>query len=223
MRNRITRFLTMAAALALILSVVPLTGGAAGRNTTTVLTAGYTEPEVTVIVPTTGAVFINPYENPVHIGTEDESGQILSIPSSIANLSRMPLQVDVTVSGKVLDGSDMTLSSSTTKGTGSTSKKAFMYFEMKNVSASLGEDPESVRWGSTYNEETGIIVSATTQRTRKNMVTLAAADRYGDVTSKGSAAFHVGGDAVKNPKNEWNERDGVQITVSFTFKPLPYS
>lgn len=225
MRNRLLRFLTMATALALILSAAPLRGGASGggtprRNTTTVMTAGYKEPAVRVIVPTTGAVFINPYQSRVKIGTEDEAGQIISVPSSIANLSRMPLQVDVTVSGKVLEGSDMVLSSSSTKDSGSTTKKAFMFFEMKNVNASQAEDPESVRWDG-YTEGTDIIVSATSQKTKKNMVILAAADISGEVTPNGSAAFHLDGDAVKNPKNAWSVRDGVQVTVSFSFKPLP--
>ncbi len=220
MRNK--RFLTLAAALALALTAVPAPAGAA-QKPVTVLTAGYTEPEVKVIVPTTGAVFINPYESAVRVGSEEEAGQIISLPSSIANLSRMPLQVDVTVKGKVLEGSDMLLSASSTKEASSTSKKAFMYFEMKNVSASQGEDPESVRWDGTYTEGADIIVSAARERTVKNMVTLAAADRYGEVTKAGSAAFRVTGDAVKYPKTAWTEKDGVQITVTFTFTPLPYS
>lgn len=227
MRKRLSRFFTVAVALVLVLSATPATGGAADsrspRNMTTVFTTEYTKPEVKVIVPSTGAVFINPYESSVQIGNEEEAGQIISVPSSIANLSRMPLQVDVTVSATILEGSDMRLSSTSTKETESRIKKAFMYFEIKNVSTALAEAPESVRWDGNYSEDTSIIVSAIANRSRKNMVTLAAASRDGEVTNNGSAAFHLGGDAVKNPKTPWNEKDGVKVAVSFSFKPLPYS
>lgn len=227
MRNSLARFLTMAAALALVFSAVTAPAGAADneprRNMTTVFNAGYEQPEVKVIVPTTGAVFINPYEEAVTIGTEEETGQILSVSSSIANLSRMPLQVDVSVYAQIAEGSTMGLASASTKDVVTTAKRAFMYFEMKNVTAALGEDPDSVQWDGTYDAETDLFVKSGVKKTKKNMVTLAAATRDGQVSDNGAAAFHLDGDAVKNPKVPWDEKDGVQVTVTFSFKPMPYS
>lgn len=222
MRRSFRRFLTTAAALALILSVP------AGTNVSaqsTVFSARYGNPDVDVIVPETGAAFINPYGMSARIGRdEDDCGQVLSIPSSIVNVGDVPLQVDVAVSGRIMSGSDMTLStSSTTEDPGSTWKKVFMYFEMKNVSVAQGEDPSSVRWDGVYNEETDLVVKDGKQTKIENLLTLGAAKQGGAASANSSAAFHLTGDAVKNPASSWSEKDGVEVTVTFTFKPLARS
>lgn len=223
MKKRLTRILTVAAALTLALSATNAAAeGSEPWNRKTIFTTRYTEPEVNVIVPTTGLTFLNPYGSAVQVNGEEEDGQVISLPSSIANLSVMPLQVDVTVSGQVQTGSSIRLATSSTKEMESRTKYAFLYFEMKNVGASAAESPDSVQWDGSYDEGTDLIVTKT-KRTLKNMVTLSGANADGSVSANGSAAFHLDGDAIKNPKIPWNDKDGVQVTVSFSFKPLPYS
>jgi len=186
-------------------------------NHATVISAKTLMPDVSVTVSGTKNVYVNPFKIPVTIGTENESGQVISLPEFIENESNVPVSVSVTVSGEIKEGSDMALSSSSTDGQG-TAKRAFLYFEMKAVGPD--DDVNSVQWDGTYDEDIDIVVR-TSPKLKKNMITLAAAsDENGRVMPGGVGVFHLAGDAVENPRYEWTASDGVDVTIAFTFTPV---
>lgn len=168
-------------------------------------------PEVKVSVPATGELLINPYAMAVNMEEDIVRDQIVSIPGCILNESPVPLQVDVTVTGAVKEGSDMALSSLTTKDSGSTKKRAFIYFEIK---ASDTEEPAASIWDGEYDVEKHLVVRAAT-RSKKNMVQLGAAEQKGCY-----GAFRLTGDCIAAPKNAWSEADGIDVEIVFTFTPL---
>ena len=53
-------------------------------------------------------------------------------------------------------------------------------------------------------------------------MTLPARTLDGEVAEGGYAPFRLTGDAVKNPTDAWNTRDGINVMVAFTFTPLSY-
>lgn len=175
----------------------------------TVIDASCELPEIKVTVPTTGNLFINPYEMPVEINGESIGHQIISTPTVILNESIVPLKVSATVTGKIKESSDMALSSISVDS-GYTKKKAFIYFEIQSTN-----DLNTVTWDSEYNAEKHIIVR-TSPKTKKNIVTLDAYDENGQKKCYG--AFRLTGNCAAVPKIPWTEADGVDVTIAFTFQ-----
>lgn len=195
--------LLLSTVLALLLSVPAL----ASDNFTTI-DALCMVPDISVVVPTTAEVFINPYRMPITIEEQETTAQIVSTSATIENKSDVPISVTVTVTGTVNGGSDMTLSSTATGGTG-TRKRAFVYFEIQ-ASSGVGQ----VAWDSEYDAEKHLVVR-TSAKTRENIVTLDAADganRFG--------AFRLTGDCTASPRAAWNENDSIDVEIAFTFTPL---
>lgn len=193
-----------------VLLLMPF-AGAVGNGFQTKFDVDCSMPEVKVSVPSTGELFINPYSMPVDVKENIVQDQIVSIPGCILNESLVPLQVDVSVISKIKEGSDMVLSSVTTKDSDSTGKRAFIYFEIK---ASDTEDPASSIWENAYDAEKHVVVR-TTAKSKKNIVRLGAADQKGCYGS-----FRLTGDCVAMPKKVWTEADGIDVEISFTFTPL---
>lgn len=189
---------------------------------TTKIKASCKLPEVRVSVPTTGKVYINPFKMKISgkIGGEDDEEQIISVPSGIANLSEVPIEVNVTVTGTVKSGSDMTLSTTSTYGSKTTAKKAFVFFQMQVANPKDVENNYAdVSWDGGYNPKTHVLVT-TAGKTMKNIVTLAAAKEDGSIAEEGVGAFRLSGDTVANPKNPWNSKDGLNVNIAFTFTPV---
>lgn len=166
-------------------------------------------PDISVVVPATAEVFINPYKIPIAIESNESAAQIVSTPACIENKSKVPISVTATVTGAVKEGSDMALTSTPTEGAG-TRKRAFVYFEIQ-----ASRSANQATWDSEYDIEKHLIVR-TTAKTMKNIVTLDAADgvnRFG--------VFRLTGDCTVFPKGGWAETDGIDVEIAFTFTPLP--
>lgn len=201
-----------AAALLALLTVPASAAGPAGiQGGSTKFTAESFLPdvEIQVSVPAESKLYINPLSLPVEIDGTVENKQIVCETSHIENRSVVPVVVDVTVSGAVKEGSDMTLYSTSTQGSTAIAKRAFFYFEMQAV-----DDPAHVEWSGGYDSTEHIPVRLYA-RTKREIVTLDAA---GGTTCYG--AFHLDGDCIPTPKNPWTEADGVDVTVVFTFRPI---
>lgn len=198
-------------ALLMLLASTPAT--ATDNEHSTIITANCLIPDVTiqVVVPTESKVYVNPQSLPVKIDGTVEESQIVCQPARIQNQTEVPLAVSVTVTGAVKADSNMFLSSTSTKGQSLTSKKAFIYFEMKAADSS----DTDVQWDAAYNAENHIVVR-TAAKSKKNFLTLGAKDKAGCY-----GVFRLAGDCVERPTAGWTMTDGVDVNVSFTFKPVP--
>lgn len=214
------RLLCTVLTIILLFSAQPTAAASTGNTRSTNITASCRLPIIRVSVPTKATVYINPLKLPVSIGREEEElGQIISTPACLVNKSEVPLVVDVTVLGGIKSGSDMTLAASSTKGSSSTSKSAFVYFEIQK---SDSEDPDDVQWDAGYDSAKHIAIVDSVPITKKSVVTLAERTLDGEVAEGGYAPFRLTGDAVEQPTVLWNTKDGLQVLVAFTFTPLPY-
>lgn len=199
--------------LALILSLASPAYATEADGNRTVITALCELPEISVVVPTSAEVFINPYELPIDIGSTASTAQIISTPVCIENKSEVPLEVGVSAIAEEREGSSsLLLTGASTGGTGAI-KRAFVYFE---IQATNTADPPASIWDTDFNAEKHLVVRSFELPARK-MVTLSAAD--GDTPY---GAFRLTGDCSANPVvGSWTEADGITVKVTFTFTPLP--
>lgn len=206
--------------LALVLLVSAQPAAAASGHRATVIDGVALLPVIEVSVPASVNIMINPLKIPVDIDGGESDEQIICDSAYLANESEVPLRVDVTVAGQVKPGSNLTLVSSPTGGTG-TQKNAFVYFEIKQTRT---RSPADVVWDPAYDSSKHVVVTDGGSRTKKGIVTLPLRTRADDDTwENGYAQFRLTGDAVKEPASVWTPRDGINVTVAFTFKPLPYN
>ena len=202
--------LLLSAVLSFLLSA---TAFASGGSYQTTVDALCNLPEISVTVPSSAEVFINPYKIPITIESDESTAQIVSTPACIENKSTVPLSIPATVIGTIKEGSDMGLYAYSTQEQELTSKRAFVYLEMQ---ASASSSPADVDWDSEYDVEKHIVIRAGVPRTKKDMVTIAQADQ-----PKHFGAFRLTGDCVATPRKPWTEADGIDVEIAFTFKALP--
>lgn len=198
--------------LCLILALLSGTAFASGDQRSTAVDARCDLPEISVVVPATAEVFINPYRIPITIESTEVSAQIVSTPACIENKSEVPISVTATLTCALKEGSDMRLYSSTTQDPEMpiTTKGAFIYFEMQ-----AAPDIDLVVWDPEYDMEKHQIVRLGTSRPRKDMVVIAQADQPDHF-----GAFRLTGDCVAVPRFPWTEADGIEVEIAFTFTPL---
>ena len=194
--------------LTVLLSLLLQTQATCLTSGKTKITARTLLPTIEVVVPTTGQVYINPTRLSINLGHKIDNGQIISTPSAIENQSEVPVKVNADVTCTIKSGSNIQLESSSTAGSSSQEKKAFIYFEIQATS-----DPETVSWDGAYNAAKHMLIQPGTQ-SRKELTTLAAGDggkRYG--------AFRLTGDCIASPESPWKTTDGVKLNIAFTFTP----
>lgn len=194
--------------LALLLTAPAL---ASGNKYNTTINAVCNLPDISVIVPKTGEVFINPYQLPVSIEADESTAQIISTPGCIENQSVVPISVTVTVTSTIREGSSMRLVTTPTGGVG-TRKQAFIYFEMQ--ASNTSSPPQSI-WASEYDAEQHVLLRAGTTRSWKDMVALDATDGENCF-----GVFRLSGDCVYAPRSAWTENDGIDVEIAFTFTAL---
>lgn len=184
----------------------------------TVISADTRLPIISVSVPSNADIMINPYRMPVQIGNEESEQPIVCSPAYIYSSSDVPLKVDVTVTGSVYPGSDMTLVSSPA-GVQGTAKNVFLYFEMMQCSTGYWEE---IHWDYSYDSSEDIVVMDGVPVTKREMVTLPPMRAEGDIQNDDFTWFRLAGDAARASTIEWNTNDGVSVTVTFTFTPVSY-
>lgn len=178
-------------------------------------------PVVDITVPSGFNVIINPYEMPVTVNNGVYRDPIVCTPTYLVSHSDAPIRVDVSVTGSVYEGSDLSLVPSPTNGVG-TEKNAFVYFEMVKSNAYYWG---AVQWESGYtNKSNQVLVAEGTSTVKQEVAVLpAVTSSNGLLPDNARAWFRLSGDAVKTPTSGWNNGDGIRVVVVFTFTPLHFS
>jgi hypothetical protein len=224
MKKRLTSFLS---AFLLVCSLLTMNASAAsnmvGNKATTKVTGKCYIPDVTinVVVPSSEKAYINPSKTSIKLGATISNAQIVTETGYIENLSEVPISVSASVSGAIKSGSTMKFATASTKGSTSTAKQAFVYFQMQAVDATY-TGPKSVNWDSEYDADKHIMVTTST-KTKTDFLTLAKYDPdAASDTAKRFGAFLLTGDCVILPKDPWTSKDGFTANIAFTFKALSY-
>lgn len=159
---KLKRLATLALAGVMTLSLaIPAFAADDTTNMTTNITGGYAQSAIDVVVPTTGAVVINPYGMGVTVSKSGGAkvtmaGQVMTAPLSVKNKTDMWLSVGAEVSATVPETSGVKLTAATTKGVNAdnpeaadyvapaTGKSAFVQLEVVQAPAAvIGTDVDA--------------------------------------------------------------------------------
>lgn len=241
MKNLKKRILSSALAGVLAVSMaIP----AFAEDPSTVLTATYAQPVISVTVPATGAVVINPYGMPVVLNPDAAStdqasivgAQIVTKPLAIVNNGATDLKVSATVTAETTG--DLRLATSKPSSS-DTTKSAYVYLQMTNSALDEGKKATSsgaataiagmdntevskavAAWEQrAYASSTDLLLSGTAAATKENMLTLKAKDAATGLQVGSVGLFRLAGQVVASPRDAWATTDGFTATVAFSFKP----
>lgn len=241
------KIVSLGLAALMSLSLAAPAFAAEGTNTKTDFTATYSEPDIDVVVPQTGAVALNPLGLDVEVDeTSTIKGlQIVTTPTVIANHSKMKLDVNATVTTELKGSLKLTTSEQALVGNAEkevaakTDTSAFVIFQMKTstIKGADDEDPEKINaeaatWAYDYTETIDaegvvtpkdgclILNGSKPATSSKALVTLAAGDPdAGESKDGGVAQMRITGKMVQSPKTAWASADGLTASVVFTFTP----
>jgi hypothetical protein len=206
----------------LTVNVCAATAKESTTNRSMKVTAKCELPKVTVsvVVPSSTKSYVNPSKVTVTLKNYTLDAQIASDLSYIENKSTVPIAVSASVTGTINSGSKLQFTTSSTVGSSSTAKLAFVYFQMKAVA-----DPDAVTasdWDDKYDATKHILVTKNT-KTLSDIVIL---DKYDEDNENNGAkrfgAFTLSGDCIQTPADAWTAKDGFSTKVAFTFRALPY-
>lgn len=217
--------LVLAGAMALSMAV-PAFAADTDLEQSTEITGTTQTPTISISVPATGAVVLNPYKMSVDLsedqdGSEVVTNQIISATNYIKNKTDVALAVSATVTGKV--AGEAVFATATTQGTKAvTTKSAFVYLEVIDTGA--GEDgdatapataPTDASWKAYDAKAVNQVLLSAKAVTKANMLTVpaVAADNSSFI------AFRLAGDAASAPTKAWTSADTVSATIAFTFTP----
>lgn len=180
-------------ALACVMCVSLAVPAFAANNTETDITATYTPPVISVVVPQTADAFINPLGLDIKVdaanGPTLSGRQIISAPMTLKNQGATDLQVGATVSVTVNDSSDLRFVSTSTNGASAATKSVFAYVQAKQDKDLVGAETAVTataiataygKWeASAYDSTKDIVVNSAMPATKDNLVILRAADMTG--------------------------------------------
>ena len=206
--------LFMACILALSMSAAVFATGVSKVT----INALYREPDIEVNVPSAGQMYLNPKSLPMVVDGKVENKQIINIPWSIENQSEVAISVNAKIYATINRKSSMTLSSSSLAASTTRTKRAFIYLDKRVTDP--GVDLSTLDWDqSVYDGNVQLLVTEA-GRERNNFLTLAGTDENGNALPGSVGAFRLNGDAVTNPREEWNPAvDNIAVHITFTFRP----
>lgn len=178
------------------------------------ITTEVSVPTISIIVPTTSTVVINPYKLDYEIeGTTVSGSGITALEQTIENKSDVPISVSATLSATPAgDNKDVVLATTKLKGT-ETTKSIFAYLEVKAKDAASDEAAFASSFDTKSTNQAAFTTKATT---KKDIVTLTKKD-----SATGSCAgFKIMGEAAVRPAKAWTSNDKVDFNVTFTFDPV---
>lgn len=158
-------------------------------------------PTISITVPTSAAVTLNPYKLDVTIDSATKQDQVISAVYYIVNGSDVAIETEATVTG-VAEGATFaaaSVASSTDK-----TKQVYMAFEWaKTTDGSTAP--------AAWSDTTALTTSA------QNIANKLTMDKTGGTSP--AIAFHFTGDAIAEPETPWTTDDTVGATLAFTFAP----
>jgi hypothetical protein len=160
---------------------------------------------ISVTVPTTGSITVNPYQVNVQVGSSTTStAQIIHQAQSLVNSSACDVSVNVTATCTLQNSSSTFTFSSLDPTITSKSKSMKLYVE-------FGTDQN---WAASYDENAANqLLIRSTSTSKSNVMTLAA--------NGGTGYFHFDGSVSAGDYPMWSDdTDAFTVTLAFTFTAL---
>ena len=169
-------------------------------------------PVISVEVPDSGHILINPYCLKVQHGSDIVQDEIISDMSVLVNRSNVALSVQASAIGWAEDSSSEVRF--VDDANDMQNKDLFVYYEFQNAPDQSGD----VRWSGSYSGASNQLVvrnGANAAPELSEVLTIPAADD----DSPTYAAFRAFGSASVPETGNWRATDTVSIRVAFTFTP----
>jgi hypothetical protein len=227
------KFLSMVLALAMIFTLCVSAFAEDPDPNEFKATATVKIPSISVTVPATAPLFINPMGFEVKIadgsaaGSEDEantktSSKIVSPLFIIKNAS--PMKLDVNVIGSVTpDSTNKALAIATAPiAADDTKNSVFIYAQFGAVNGDDGEETFATAPGTyTAPQDTATTFPqlALTTKAPTKPVNVGTILKATDDTTPSKLGFQFLGGCTANPKADWNAGDKVDVSMIFSFKP----
>lgn len=176
----------------------PGEGGLYGADVTVTVTTKV--PTISVVLPTTADITINPYKLTVSVDGQEYADSIISPEYTISNASDCAVAISATAA--LTPSENVSIATAAIKPT-DTKKSVFMYLESTPTSGTYIADG--------YTKATTQMV-LTTKNTTQEIMTLDAED--------GEGYYKIIGDAASAPEIPWAATDTVTATLKFTIDPV---
>lgn len=207
-----TLSLVMALIMVMALAIPAFAAGASTDpyNKTTEVAGTTKVPTITVTIPGTSTITVNPYKMDVSVGSDTKNDQIISPVQYVKNESDVAIALDVSITGKVEGEAVFATAPVTDKVT---TKSAFVYFEIKAATSEDGNgDPT---WATAYDSKaTDQVLLAAKAVVKKDVAKLGKGDETATY-----AAFRLNGNVADKSTKPWAGTDKVGATIAFTIKP----
>ena len=170
-------------------------------------------PVISVEVPDSGHILINPYRLKVQHGSDTVQDEIISDTSVLVNRSNVALSVQASAIGWAEDSSSAVRFVDDVNDM--QNKDLFVYYEFQNASDQSGD----VRWSGSYSGASNQLVvrnGANAASELSEVLTIPAADD----DSPTYVALRAFGSASVPSAGSWKKTDTVNIRVAFTFIPV---
>jgi len=225
------KFLSMVLALAMIFTLCVSAFADDPDPNEFSATATVKIPSISVTVPSTQPLFINPMGFEVKIadgtaaGADDEantktSNKIVSPVFIISNASPMKLDVNVIASATPATTNKALTLATAPIATDDTKNSVFIYAQFGEVSGDDGEETlasASSSYTAPADSATTFPQLALTTKAPTKPVNVGTVAKGGDDPAK--FGFQFLGDCTANPKLDWNAGDSVDVKMIFSFKP----
>jgi len=200
---KIRRFLALALAFTMVMGLSmtaladPMTAAGEQDIEVTVTTE---VPVISVTVPTTATVKLNPYRLDVTVDGETVTDQVISAPMVVTNGSNVPIIVSYTAKAEA--AGEVVIVATAPKAT-DTAKSAYLF-----VKAGAGAAPDAI----TYDKNDSLVLS-TKDQTKAAAFELAK--KNGDDPTPGYLA--IGGNLSTQSAKDWVAADKVNVSLKFSF------
>ena len=160
-------------------------------------------PVISVSVPDTGWVLVNPYGLEVEREGLITNQQVVSPAMVLENQSTVPVRVDARAVGTVPAGSEAVFAADP-PGEEAADKEVFLFLEFQSF---WGND---ALWSGRFTDAANQLAVSPLGAWKQGVMTMDAGGR---------GALRVFGSAAVNTALPWTGADTVNITVAFTFTP----
>lgn len=185
------------------------------RQESLTYTATTNIPAVTVTMPTTNTLTLNPYGMTVSISNAEHTEQIISPVQYITNKTAAAMKVAVKATATVAGNAILSAKPCTGK---ETTLNAFVMAELQEVSANTDEPT----WIADMDDATTInekcypqIIPTAEGKTAPGILSVSAASS----TTANYIALKIMGNLAGNPTGGWTAADKVDVKLEFTFTP----
>lgn len=165
---------------------------------------------IDVTVPGSASVIINPLRSAVELDGKTYTDQIVSSEQIMVSHSEVPLVVGASVTATVPEGSSLAITGHPLEG-GEADKLAYLYMEFQNLPSAGSE----AGWSGGYTGAPNQLLASGDGAVLGDVLQLCAG-----AETPAYAAYRLFGSLSETPLDEWNSKDGLTVTVSFTFRPV---